>query len=681
MPEIIKPSKELILTKNYATNEKISKRALNHVLSIYRKTVDARSDMDSRMRQFYNIWNTLFDIRYYEGRSQVYSPQLRKNVEFAVRNTRRNLFPTDDYFTIDSPDDEEETQSGKVKRFLRWQQVNKISLKRYVTPFLRQLFIYGWSPVKVVWLEQFKKIFTHEKQMIEYNETITDPVTRQKYSFPKQEEAIVQIKKDIPVKQNPTFLPIDVFGFYIYPWTLWDAQDAYACMEEISLTEEQLQLGEENGAYDNIDKVKKLESNVSTKQVHSKKKRMADLGVSDEIVKEAKEAYGIEYWGKFDLFDNGKEIDCLITIMEEKEVIQVRQNPHYDQEPAYLVGKLDELVGDFYAQGLISPLQTLQYFLNDTTNQMNDALTYTLMPIVKYNPGMLHKNSKLILAPGAMWALNDAVQGAVFDRPPDVSQSGLISVNNTKNEIDSYPGFERIPTTGRRPATQVQALQEERGINILDWSENLEAQVMAPFLRKQFMLNQQFLDDEVWFKVLGQKPEKIAPEDLVGNYHFYWLGANQTQNLIVKSRQMIEALNIALAIPPSPIEQPDYWYIFKRIWKEGLGLDGDDKVVKQIDFNATIDPIQENFILMIGKQLPVNALDEDQKHMQIHSQLFNLPDLPEASKNVIETHLKMHMNKVMGLQMMQQQSGRIPQNKQPVTGEQAATQQLSQQGV
>lgn len=680
MAEIIKPKKELILTKNYSSNPEIAKRAVSHVNTIYYKVSDARSDMDSRMRQFYNIWNTLFDIRYYEGRSQVYSPQLRKNVEFAVRNTRRNLFPTDDYFTVDSPDDEEGSQANKIKRFLKWQQTNKINLKRYVTPFLRQLFIYGWSPVKVVWLEEFKKVFTHEKQTIEYNKRIKDPVTGLVNTIVEQEEAIVQVEKELPIKQHPSFYPIDVFGFYIYPWTVWNPEDAYACLEEISLTKGQLKVGEKNKVYYDVEKVFSTESNVSIKKTHSKKKRMADLGITDENIKEVDEWHGIEYWGKFDLFDDGEEIDCVITILEDKHCVQVRQNPHYDQEPAYLVGKLDELIGDFYAQGLIAPLQTLQYFLNDTNNQINDAMTYSLMPIVKYNPGLLHKNSKLVLAPGAMWALTDPQGGAIFDRPPDIAQSGLITVQNTREEIDSYPGFERIPTTGRRPATQIAAIQEDRGINILDWSENLEVQVLAPYLRKQFMLNQQFLDDEVWFKVLGQKPEKLSPEDLVGNYHFYWLGVNQTQNLIVKSRQMLEGLNVALSIPPSPTEMPDYWFIFKKWWKEGLGLDGEDKVVKEIDFTAMLDPIQENMIMMLGKQLPINPLDEDQQHMQIHSQLFNVPDLPESSRNVIEMHIKMHMNKFMKLQMMQGQT-QSPRLQGQVTGEETTQQQMGGTGI
>ena len=674
MPDIIKPDKELILTKNYCTNEDTARRAIAHVNSIWRKTVDARGEMDNRMRQFYNIWNTLFDIRYYEGRSQVYTPQLRKNVEFAIRNTRRNLFPTDDYFTVDSPDEEEGMQASKVKRFLRWQQINKIRLKRYVTPFLRQLFIYGWSPVKVVWLEQFKKIYAHERQLIEYETTVTDPVTGQKIKVPQQEEAVVQVEKDVPVKQYPSFLPVDVFSFYVYPTTVWDVTDAYACMEEINLTKEQIKVGEDNKVYDNVEEVLKSQSSKPSKQIHSKENRQADMGISDEPLSEVSRWNGVEYWGKFDLKDNGKEIDCLITIMEDTICTQVRQNPHYDQEPAYLVGKLDELVGDFYAQGLIHPLQTQQYHLNDTVNQINDALTYTLMPIVKYNPGMLHKSSKLVMAPGAMWALNDVQTGAIFDRPPEVAQSGLMSVNNTKDDIDSYPGFERIPATGRRPATQIQALQDDRGVNILDWSENLEVQVMSPYLQKQFMLNQQFLDDEVWFKVLGQKPEKLAPEDLVGNYHFYWLGANQTQNLIVKSRQMMEALNIAMKIPPSPTEMPDYWYVFKRIWKEGLGLDGEDKVVKQIDFTATVDPMQENFVLMLGKQMPISQLDNDQQHIQAHSQLLNIPNLPESTRNIIETHIKLHMNKTMQLQMMQQQTGQGAQLNQPITGGQTNAQ-------
>jgi len=650
---------QLILTENYATDPEIAGRAIEHVMSIWRNVVDDRIDLDSRMMQFYNIWSTIFDIRYYEGRSQVYSPQLRKNVEFAIRNMRRNLFPTDDYFTIDSADSEEQTKAEKLKRFLLWQQVNKIKVKRYVTPFLRQLMIYGWSPIKVVWNEQTKKIFVHENTTELMTERMINPLSGQEEEISYPEEVIKQVQKEVHTHREPTFLPIDVFSFYIYPATCWDTADAIACLEEVSFNKQHLKDKREDGTYENVDELLKMEPGNFNKRWQSKERRLETLGVGEGRGDKKTPIYrGVEYWGKFDLKGDGKDIDCTITIAEDIKCLQVRQNTFYDQEPPYLVAKLDEMVGDFYGKGLIEPLQTLQYLLNDEKNELHDAMIYSLAPILKYDPGAVVDTNSLVIAPGAMWAMRD-IDAAGFERPPEVAQSGWVGIAAIQSEIDDYPGFERIPSTGRRPATQVQAIQQDRGISILDWSENVEVQVMTPFIQKQHMLNQQFLDDETYFKVTGKPPERMSPEDLIGNYHFYWMGANQTQNLIVKSRQMIDFLNIALAIPPNPGEQIDFSYIAKRIWQDGMGLDGVDKLYKSISIENMMTPDEENMLMMMGKQVPVNEMDNDDQHIQSHMQLMRLPMLDEYKKSVVEDHIKAHMAKKQRMMMLQPKQGPV----------------------
>ena len=653
---------ELILTKNYANDPKIAGRALDHVTSIWQNVVANRQPLEERWYQYFNIWNTIFDIQYYNGRSQVYSPQLRKNVEFAVRNLRRNLFPTDDYFGVEPADDDERLDSEKVKQFLQWQQTNKTRLKRYVTPFLRQLVLYGWSPVKVVWQQEDKDVFTHERQAIPIMGKVANPLTGKKEPVQiGEEEAIVQVKKKLRMKNHPSFLPIDIFSFYIYPMTIWDIEDAYATIEEIPTAKHTLQLKEDNGEYTNVDKLLSAEPTWdSTKRSYSAKRRLMKLGLPESPIKEIPEWNIQEYWGKFDLFDNGKEIDCNIVIGEERIVLAVRQNPYYDQEPPYILAKLDEMVGEVYAHGLVEPLQTLQYHLNDTKNQIHDSLSYILNPITKYDPMQVVNPNTLVFAPGALWALSDP-GAAVFDRPPDLAQSGWESINSLMNEIDEYPGFEKVPTTGRRAATQVTAIQEDRGVSILDWSENIEAEAMNPFLRKSFGLNQQFLDEEIFFKVTGKPMSRMSPEDLVGNYHFFWLGANQTQNQVIRSRQMIDAIGVAAQIPPQPDKRLDLMYMFERFWKDGLGLDGYDKLVQEIDLTNMMDPEKENEILAMGKQLPINMMDDDQAHIQTHAQLLQY-DLPEFNKDVVKTHIGGHMEKMM--QMQASQRGATPPSAQ-----------------
>lgn len=654
MPETT--TEELILTKNFAEDPEISGRAAQHVKKLWEQVVRNRQALDDRFYQFFNIWNTVFDIRYYEGHSQVYSPALRKNVEFAVRNLRRNLFPTDDYFSVEPVTEEERPQVEKLKRFMTWQQTNKIQLKRYVTPFLRQLCMYGWSPIKVVWDRESKKVYTHEKETKIKTKMELDPMTGTKVPvYAGEEQIISQVEREIKTKDHPTFLPIDIFSFYVYPWTCWDVKDAQAVMEELLVGKHDLLNKEKSGDYVNVDRIINTPTTSPTsKRVYSKEQRLFRLGFDTNLITEVPKWNLIEFWGKFDLHDDGNEIDCVITVSDGAEVcLQVRQNPYYDQEPPYAVAKLDELVGEFYGHGLIEPLQALQYLLNDTKNQANDVMIYSLSPIVKYDPGAVVNPNSLQFAPGAMWAVVNP-ESVVFERPPDVSQSAWNVIQGTSQEIDEYPGFEKVPMTGRRPATQVTAIQQDRGITILDWSENIEVMVMNPFLKKQYMLNQQFLDDEVAFKVMGKPLEKMSPEELIGDYHFYWLGANQTQNIVVRSQQMLNGLEVAMKIPQTMDEQGDFWYMFKRWWKEGLGLDGDHRVTKKIDLTEMMDPQQENLILALGKQLPVNMMDRDEEHIQTHLPVANSPRLSPFIQSVLKFHIQLHLDKLSKNKMSQQ---------------------------
>ena len=677
MPKVDE-AKELILTKNYAENPETAKRAVEHVRPLWKEVRLHRAPLESRWLQFYNIWKTIFDVQYYNGRSQIYNPELRKMVEFAVRNLRRNLFPTDDFFTVEPTDEAaDRDQAERIKRFAQWQMASRIKLKRYVTPFLRQLCLYGWSPIKVVWDERSKTVYTHEKRTQPIYRTVDNVITGVREKVQVGERPIIEmVQSRIKTAQHPTFLPIDVFSFYLYPWTCWDVQDAYCTMEEMSLDRGTLLQRQAAGTYDFSEK--ELPALASRRfgdgESWSKDVRMTSLGLPTTGVEQVSNWNAVEYWGPFDLEDNGNEVDCVITILGGERAIQIRQNPHYDQEPPYLVGKLDEVVGEFYSSGLIEPLQALQYALNDIANQTQDSVTYALNPIVKYDPGRVVNPNTLVMAPGALWALTDP-ESAIFDRPPDVSATGRMAIDQLKSEISDYPGFERTPTTGRRPATQVSAIQQERGISVLDWSENIEIQVMNPFLRKQFMLNQEFLDEEVTFKVLGQPADKMRPEDLVGDFHFQWLGANQTQSILARSQQMYQFFQMALQVPQGDTERVDFYYLLKRYWKEGIGLDGENRITKKIDVTRMMSPEQENMILIMGRMVPVQLMDNHEEHEASHEQLLQIPDLPDFVKATVTAHLKQHR------QQKVERAYTMPSNRIPpdMTGDEAYQAQIQGQ--
>jgi hypothetical protein len=373
---------------------------------------------------------------------------------------------------------------------------------------------------------------------------------------------------------------------------------------------------------------------------------------------------GIEYWGWFDWSDeeDGSDVrQTAITIDEDGTVLQLRKNPFYDQENPYLMARFTELENEAYPDGLIAPNAALSYFLNDVYAQTFDTIAYTLNPIIKYDPGAVANLNSIVFAPGAMWAVTNPDE-VILDRPPDVSQTGFMAAAQIKGLIEETPGTQNIPMTGRKAATHISAIQQEYSLPIIDLAENIESQVMGPWLYKVYKRNQQFLNEIEMFMVTGKNGvknwKKMSPEMLVGDYVFFWRGSNEATNLHVKSRQMTEFLNAAAPYAELMERQGarlDYAYIFKRIWREALGLDGEDRLIQQVETDTSIDPETENLLLSLGKHIPVSINDDHQAHMQSHETLLNSGNEYAVSSGM--RHYQEHQFKAQQQQQAMQTQG------------------------
>lgn len=651
----------LIDPTNFSSDPEIAERALNWVQDVSEDCFHNRQELNDKYLQFYNIFRCKFDVRYYNGTCQVYIPQVRKNVEFYVTRLKKALFPTDDLFEIEpvSPDDEE--AADVIQNFMKYQLDKKIKVKLHVSKFLRQLVMYGWSVIKVVWEKSEKKVVGLSKKYTDEIVQQFDPNSGKMVEVPtgQQTVEVYEEEKTLLVKNNPTFNVRDIFGFYIYPSTANSIQEAYGVIDLSKQSLDYLREREANGDYINVEELAKLKPDDDSDYKWLKVQRDTTDGFGTaNRVKDIPFYTLVEYSGFFNL-GTEEEPDihpCVITTGQNKVCLQIRKIQSYDQEIPYLQARMTELIDEAYPEGLISPLQYMQYYINDLFAQSSDCVNYALNPIVKYDPGRVININSIVFAPGAMWALSD-LDAVKFDRAPDTSNIGREMIASVKSLIEEYPGVAEIPMTGRKAATHIQAIQEQFSLPISDLSENIEEQVMSPFLRKVHTLNQQNISDEEVFYATGKSGQKswqrLSPEQLVGDYHFYWRGSNQATNIHVKSRQMMEFLNMAQ--PWVPILQMsgktfDVEYILKRIWKDGLALDGIDKLFGEDPMDMPVDPNQENILLGVGKVINISPQDNHQEHMQAHQPLLQHPD-PNVRK-ATQRHLMMHQFAMQQQQQM-----------------------------
>ena len=648
--------------RNYASDLELAARAGSFVKQIAFDVSTKRATLDEKWLQYYRIYRTVFDLRYYQGSIEVYDPQLRKNVEFYVTRLKKALFPTDDLFEVEPVTPDAEDYADVVGEHLKWQIEKRIHLKEKISRFLRQLVIYGWSPIKCVWEHEEKEVVgltKIEKVIKQRTYDVMGKASLQPTGEVRTE--IIEEQKSLVVKNNPTFDVCDVFDTYVYPPTANSIEEAYGVFEVFRVPLEEVKQKETDGYYINTDNV-----STNTSSDLWEWKRVSRLGIDGQTapteLKDIPYATLCEYWGKFNFgteeTPNWKE--AVITTTNSFQVLQVRKNPFYDQRKPYLVARMSELQNEFYPDGLIAPLASLQYYANDLLAQTFDSLSYTLNPIVKYDPGRVVNLSTIAFAPGAMWALTDPT-AAVLESPRDVSNHGFNAINQVKQIIESYPGLANIPMTGRKAATHITAIQQEYSLPIMDLAENIEEQVFSPWLGMAYIRNQQFLTEDEIFLVTGKKGVKfwqtLSPEMLIGDFNFFWRGANQATNIHVRARQMMEFVNMAAPVAPliqQSGSQIDWGYVMKRIWKEGLGLDGEDKVLKTAELDRSIDPETENMLLSVGKYIPTAPQDNHQQHIQIHEPLASAGD--EYTRKAAMRHLTEHQMAMQQQQMAMRQS-------------------------
>lgn len=657
MPEYI------IDNKNYASDAVLADRALNWLKKVSFEVRTRRQVLDMRYMQFYNAYRCNFDVRFYEGTSQVYIPQLRKQIDMLVAKMKQTLFPTEDLLDAEPTIPEMLNESEVITSFMQWQIDKKVKLKGKIPRFLRQFLMYGWCPVKCIWEQESRKVVGLEKEEQPVMKRVTDPITGEKLLEPtgKTRTKVYQAEKELVLKNNPTFEPIDVFAWYMYPVTCNSIEEAYGCFEVSKQPIASLQEKGRKGDYENTGLLKRDHAEDSYLWQWAQEQRLITDGLTNVDMQDQIPACTvIEYWGKFNwgTEDEPDEQPTVITTAGNNSIcLQIRKNPFYDQQIPYLQARFCELQNESYPSGLIEPLITLQYFLNDTLNQTFDALLYEINPIIKYDPGRVVNANTIAFAPGAMWALTDPT-AAVFERPPDVSQIGFNAAAQMKQVMEEFAGPANIPLAGRKAATHIQAIQQEYSIPVIEMCQNIELDVFNPWLKMAYVRNQQFVEDEEVFMVTGKRGvkyfERLRPEMLVGDYNFYWKGSSQSTNIHVKTQQKFQFLQSAAPLQPLLAQEGvklGVSKILRSIWTEGLGFDGGDLVIEEAAQDRGIDPQIENVLLNLGKYVPISTLDDHKMHIQVHSQALQQLDpyaVPLAQRHIQEHNFALQQAAMMG---------------------------------
>lgn len=667
------------LHPNLATDHDVRERITKDLLPLMSRVRKDRLVMRERWLRYYRIWSAEPDQESYRGRVRTYIPVGRRLIENWVTKLKHDLFPSEAWFDVVPTQESQRDRAQAVKTLFTYFFTKHTRVRRFTSPWLRQLVTYGTSPVCVSWKR----------------ESCDRPVLEEIMEEQRATGRMGETTRNLITYLGPTFRPVDLFAFYVWPVSAMDVTSASLLFEDMLVESHRVldlsrtpiapshrELGMQ---FENVDEVLSYQAALKRGMVTgargddadkftAARQRLVDKGFTlrTEGFDPAAVLDTTEVFWKT-RFSEGDCVDWYrITLAADRIPLRVQRNPFWHGQPIWLTGKFVEVENEFYGRGLPETFDRMQYFLNDIANQSSDALVWCMNPIAVIDPFEVQDPESLRMRPGAKWlAKPEAVR---FTEPsketPSIGFSAINQILGLMNDSANIAPLAFSPagrSRGRaaQTATGAQIMLGESQLQVRDVVENLEDQVFQPFLRMTHALTMQCMTDTLILRVAGIDgapliEKRVSAETVAGDFDFQWLGSLASVNQQVRAQQMINFLQLAAKIPPEQLAtqnaQIDLPHLLRAIWTDGLGLRDGNKVIREITPMHSLDPHIENDLFREGHgaDVEVSMADDDAMHTHVHQAALTDPAMAMAQLE-LRKHLRSHQASAMAKQMMQQQ--------------------------
>ena len=661
--------------ENLARDPEIQARIRDELLPLIRRTRDDRSLLRDRWLRYYRIWSLRHDYgQGYKGRTNTYFPIGRRWIEQWVTRIKRDLFPDNDWFACRAlRKDFESRVPAKVALQKYWMR-RYMRLRRHSLPFLRQLVTYGTSPVRNVW-----RVLEHEQPAL--RDMLDDDGSPSGGTI----ETIEKVADFL----GPTFEPVDLFAFYVWPVTASSVDSASLVFEDRCVERAHIKRlastpldrsNPKNGnVYENLDELLEVYESAGQSRGSSYAGglkydalsiRLADKGFTaplDQNLPMALRPLDITEGSWLADLEGEGAMRYLVTLGADTVPLRVQRRPFWHGGPQWLCGRFVEVAEEFYGRGLPEIFDYIQYFVNDLGNQSGDAFVWSTNPIAVVDIGAVQDPTSLRMTPGAKWLANPA--GVQFTTPPQgAAQAGLDAVQGfvgmADNLVAPTPARPIVPNqpAGPQDSAGLAAQLADSAVDLRAVVENLEDEVMVPLLERSDILAQQCLDRDIILKVAGQDgvelmEHPITVADLVGEYEWEWLGTTSALNQQVRAQQMVQGIALLVQIPADQLAAEnitvDWRYVLTQYWSLGLGLPNADRVLRGTGPKGPQDWRWENALARVNRaeELQVSPADNHLEHVQGHHSVLDKGILTDDAQAAMSRHVQDHIAFMMAAEV------------------------------
>lgn len=536
-------------------DEIIDKKALEHVLDAFNTASMARLEAEKKWDELYKAWRGITEKRNYQGKANVYDPEIANAVNAISVRIMGLLFAPYPFFDVIPQEERDKDNAAIIKELLAFQFYKKINIYEKVARLVPQFVVYGTGISKIVWRKTEKIL-----------------------------EIRPGVKQPIVFYDDPDFIPRDIFSVYIDPRAI-DIASADYIVDKYTVNEDHLKMMAKAGIYSNVENVQDIKgSEIDNPYVIN---RQVATGINVQVAEKSKrkKVELLEYWGKFDINNDGEDEDVIITVANRNTVVRIMENPFLTKEKPFVLAGYEYATDELYG---ISPLERalpLQYVMNDLHNQILDNKSLLLK-----KPMLVSDGAQVTIKQLEAYRKGEIirVQGdisAIHEMPiEDHTQTGIEGLNLVRQTIQRSTGSSDpmlgVSTPGEQTATEIKTLVASGNSRIGNAARFFASGILAESLRKAYQYNQQFMTREKVIRIVGEEGTKyvaVSPDQIVGNYDFNALVFTELADKETQVEQMIKFLEISMKTAPDKV---DVNILLKRIW-EGLGFKDSEKIIKQ----------------------------------------------------------------------------------------------------
>lgn len=505
---------------------------LTHVLHDYETSKTDRNERETLWDRYFEMYMSHLNHSKYPWKSKVFDPESFALIETINPRIINTLVGGPEVFGI-KPTNQEDVQSARKSKMILDYQADRMDLYTRMGDISKDGLIYGTSFGKLRWRKDFEPRMVQKPVLNALGFEVQDPQTGQ--------PMMKTVKDFVNVYDDPALDRVDIKALYVDPEAT-EMADARYVIHELRRTFDYLKKKEAEGIYFNVGLIP--HANASTdnttrdsdprKTINHESNAATGTTLHDNKMDEVTL---LEYWGLYDIDNDGYLEECIIVVANGSVVIRAEINPFPGGFKPFLRFTPIPIPGSFYGMSILNPIEGIQEALNDRTNQMADNISLLLNRVFKYNKHADINPDEMVMSPGGMIGVNQMSDIEVFE-VQDIIGSVFPEVGRLENKIQKASGVYDY-AAGSAPqrqeaATTVISLQQVAEIRFKTIAVYFERQIIRPMGNMMLKLNKRMLTKPREIRILGREAmmpynqpefETISSEDIVENPDIYAVGA------------------------------------------------------------------------------------------------------------------------------------------------------------